>query len=117
MNVVQGAFPGYNTLADGYARTAPVQGFAPNGYGLHQMTGNVWESTADWFDPADYHVSPRRDPPGPPASAARVMRGRSYLGDASCCHRYRVDARSSNTPTARPATSASASRARRPPRQ
>ncbi len=98
MNVFQGRFPAENTAADGYAGTAPVSAFEPNGHGLHQMTGNVWEWTADWFDPAYYARSPRTDPHGPSAGTARVMRGGSYLCHASYCNRYRVDARSSNTP-------------------
>ena len=98
MNVFQGTFPAENTLADGYAGTAPVGAFPPNGYGLHEVTGNVWEWTADWFDPGFYARSPRADPRGPDAGAARVMRGGSYLCHASYCNRYRVDARSSNTP-------------------
>ena len=51
MNVFQGTFPAQNTEADGYPGTAPVHAFKPNGYGLYQMTGNVWEWTADWFSP------------------------------------------------------------------
>ena len=97
MNVFQGRFPAENTMADGYAGTAPVQAFDPNGYGIHQMTGNVWEWTADWFDPAYYGHSQRVDPPGPRSGVARVMRGGSYLCHASYCNRYRVDARSANT--------------------
>ena len=98
MNVFQGTFPAQNTEADGFAGTAPVGTFPPNGHGLHEMTGNAWEWTADWFDPGYYARSPRTDPQGPEAGAARVMRGGSYLCHASYCNRYRVDARSSNTP-------------------
>jgi formylglycine-generating enzyme required for sulfatase activity len=98
MNVFQGTFPGENTRADGYAGTAPVDSFPPNGYGLHNMTGNVWEWCADWFDAGYYGRSPVDDPPGPEAGTHRVMRGGSYLCHASYCNRYRVDARSANEP-------------------
>jgi formylglycine-generating enzyme required for sulfatase activity len=98
MNVFQGRFPAENTAADGWAGTAPVDTFAPNGYGLYNMTGNVWEWCADWFDPGYYARSPRRSPPGPDRGTHRVMRGGSYLCHASYCRRYRVAARSANTP-------------------
>jgi len=100
MNVFQGRFPAENTLADGYAGTAPVDAFPPNGHGLHNTTGNVWEWCADWFHPAYYRTSPSVDPQGPDVGTHRVMRGGSYLCHESYCFRYRVDARSANTPDA-----------------
>lgn len=96
MNVFQGSFPEQNTCEDGFAGTAPVDAFAANGHGLHNMTGNVWEWTADRFDRNYYAESPRLDPPGAEGDGPVVMRGGSYLCHASYCNRYRVDARSSN---------------------
>jgi formylglycine-generating enzyme required for sulfatase activity len=62
------------------------------------MTGNVWEWCSDWFSPTYYASSPELDPSGPSTGIARVQRGGSYLCHASYCRRYRVSARSSNTP-------------------
>jgi formylglycine-generating enzyme len=98
MNVWQGEFPGLNTVEDGYPGTAPVDAYPPNGYGLHNTTGNVWEWTADWFDPGWYLVSSGENPPGPPTGTHRVTRGGSYICHASYCRRYRVSARSANMP-------------------
>ena len=84
-NIWQGTFPTRNTGDDGYRGTSPVTAFAPNGHGLHDMAGNVWE----WVDEV-------WDRPGAPGQ--RVMRGGSYLCHASYCDRYRVGARTSNTP-------------------
>jgi len=98
MNVFQGVFPGANTVADGWAGTCPVGSFPPNPFGLHEMTGNVWEWCADWYAPDYYPSSPASSPVGPASGAARVMRGGSYLCHDSYCWRYRVDARSANTP-------------------
>lgn len=97
-NIWQGTFPDHNTSEDGFMGTAPVRSFPPNGYGLYEVAGNVWEWCADWFSP-DFHVDgPRHNPQGPPVGEARVMRGGSYLCHASYCNRYRVAARSANTP-------------------
>jgi len=98
LNIWQGTFPKINTEEDGFLTTAPVRTFRPNGYGLWQPVGNVWEWCADWFDPGYYRVSPERDPKGPPAGRTRVLRGGSYLCHDSYCNRYRNAARSSNTP-------------------
>ncbi|MDP8922836.1 MAG: formylglycine-generating enzyme family protein [Chloroflexota bacterium] len=101
MNVWQGTFPSQNTAEDGFVATAPVDAFPPNGYGLYNVTGNVWEWCADWYSP-DYHRRQgkglRDNPTGPPAGDRKVMRGGSYLCHKSYCFRYRVVARSANTP-------------------
>ena len=75
-----------------------MDAFTPNDYGLHNMTGNVWEWTADWFHPTWHATGPREDPTGPPTGTTRALRGGSYLCHASYCRRYRVSARMSNTP-------------------
>lgn len=97
-NIWQGEFPRTNTEEDGFLTTAPVRTFQPNGYGLWQMVGNVWEWCSDWFGPRYYKFSPAENPVGPSLGAARVIRGGSYLCHDSYCNRYRNAARSSNTP-------------------
>ncbi len=81
MNVWQGTFPSRNTGEDGWLGTAPVDAYEPNGHGMLNMSGNVWEWCADRFD-----------------RHTRAIRGGSYLCHASYCNRYRVAARSFNTP-------------------
>lgn len=100
-NIWQGTFPTRNTGEDGYVGTAPVKSYPPNGFGLYEVTGNVWEWCADWWS-VDWHREERdetrRDPVGPPHGETRVMRGGSYLCHDSYCTRYRIAARTSNTP-------------------
>ncbi|WP_231604456.1 formylglycine-generating enzyme family protein [Salinibacterium sp. SWN139] len=101
-NIFQGDFPRTNTLDDGYLTTAPVRTFEPNGYGLFQTVGNVWEWCSDWYD-ANYYATlpvdaPTANPSGPSEGTVRVLRGGSYLCHISYCNRYRNSARSQNTP-------------------
>lgn len=98
INIWQGEFPRTNTLDDGYLTTAPVRSYAPNGYGLWQPVGNVWEWCADWYHPGYYRVAPEQAPAGPAQGQQRVLRGGSYLCHLSYCNRYRNSARSQNTP-------------------
>ena len=97
-NIWQGEFPNYNTAEDGYTSTSPINAYPPNGYGLDGITGNAWEWCADWFHPSFHRTAPLTNPTGPPTGTGRVMRGGSYLCHRSYCNRYRVAARSSNTP-------------------
>ncbi len=98
MNVWQGRFPNQNTCADGYLGTCPVDAFPPNAYGLYNVTGNVWEWTADWFDVSYRRQDSRTDPSGPSTGDRRVQKGGSHLCHASYCRRYRVAARQGNEP-------------------
>jgi formylglycine-generating enzyme len=98
MNVWQGDFPSSNTVADGYYGTCPVDTFPPNGFGLHNTTGNVWEWTTDWFHPTFRERDSSIDPKGPPRGTSKVQKGGSYLCHHSYCRRYRIAARNASTP-------------------
>jgi sulfatase modifying factor 1 len=97
-NIWQGNFPELDLAEDGYSAPAPVDAFPPNGYGLYTVTGNTWEWCNDWFHPWYHIVATRTNPVGPNQGNSRIMKGGSYLCNASYCNRYRVAARTSNTP-------------------
>ncbi|MBF0296555.1 MAG: SUMF1/EgtB/PvdO family nonheme iron enzyme [Magnetococcales bacterium] len=74
------AWPKWNVFpcSDGFAETSPVGVFLPNGYGLHDMIGNVWEWVKDWYSPGYYATSPKDDPQGPKEGFFRSARGGSW---------------------------------------
>lgn len=85
-NTFTGDFPYHDTGADGFAGTAPVKSFPPNGYGLYGMAGNVWSWTADVYT-SDHEAAPRAGEP------RRVIKGGSFLCHADYCESYRPSAR------------------------
>ncbi|HEX3725730.1 MAG TPA: formylglycine-generating enzyme family protein [Pirellulales bacterium] len=108
-NLWQGSFPHQDLARDRFAGTAPVKSFPPNGYGLYDMAGNVWEWVSDWYR-ADTYSRPAgsllENPLGPadsfdpqePHCAKRVIRGGSYLCNDCYCTGYRPSARMKTDP-------------------
>ena len=109
-NLWQGLFPIQNAVADGFERTSPVKAFPPNGYGLHDMIGNVWEWTSDWWSSHHGPDAPKAccipaNPRGGPEGASldpcqpnipiprKVLKGGSHLCAPNYCRRYRPAAR------------------------
>jgi formylglycine-generating enzyme len=109
-HIWQGDFPYRNTAQDGHQRTAPVKSYPPNGYGLYDMGGNVWQWCSDWYQRDLYRQRAGKDvidnPPGPerssdparPYTPQRSQRGGSFLCNDSYCSRYRPSARHGCSP-------------------
>jgi len=104
-----GKFPYYNDDKDGFVGLAPIKSYKPNGYGLYDMAGNVWEWCSDWYD-ANYYKSLNNstavNPKGPAKSndpmdsytPKRSLRGGSFLCNDSYCSGYRVSRRMKSSP-------------------
>jgi sulfatase modifying factor 1 len=103
-NIWQGTFPNQNLKTDGFEGTAPVKSYAPNGLGLYDTAGNVWEWCSDWYKADEYTTRTDKvtiNPTGPaksfdpaePLTPKRVTRGGSYLCHVTYCESYRPAAR------------------------
>lgn len=100
-NIFQGAFPYKNAEEDGYEGVAPIESYPPNGWGLYDMDGNVWEWCSDYYRPDYYANSSSKNPQGPansldpdePNVVKRVQRGGSFLCSDQYCIRYRAGSR------------------------
>jgi formylglycine-generating enzyme required for sulfatase activity len=97
-NIWQGEFPNIDTAEDGYSGTSPVDAFPSNQYGLYSIAGNTWEWCADWFESGGHSEEISLNPSGPLHGQTKTMKGGSFLCHRSYCNRYRVAARTSNTP-------------------
>ncbi len=109
-NTWDGVFPNENGIADGFENKAPVKSFPPNAYGLYDMAGNVWEWTQDWYN-VDYYrtlasssgciLNPQgatsAHNPYNPYTKEKILKGGSFLCNASYCASYRVSARMGNS--------------------
>jgi sulfatase modifying factor 1 len=111
-NIWQGSFPYKNDGADGHRGTSPVKAFLPNGFGIYDAGGNIWQWCADWYRPDAYSILAAsqplaRNPTGPsdsfdpdePGQLKRVVRGGSYLCSDHYCTRYLVGSRGKAEPS------------------
>jgi sulfatase modifying factor 1 len=94
----QGKFPAHPRPDHGFLWTVPVRTYPPNGYGLYEVSGNAWEWCSDYWGAAPWPPGRPFHPQGPLHGESRVIRGGSFLCHQSYCNRYRVAARSRNTP-------------------
>ncbi len=95
-NIWQGQFPKYNSAKDGWVGSAPARSFAANGYGLFNMVGNVWEWTANNYTVRSLKKRVRQRLTL--MRGFRVLKGGSFLCHRSYCDRYRIAARTGNSP-------------------
>ena len=111
VNSWEGEFPVSNTQADGFEKSAPVKTFPPNDFGLYEISGNVWEWTSDWYNVNYYAILASKaevssNPkgaqsaynPNNPQISEKIIRGGSFLCNASYCASYRVSSRMATDP-------------------
>ena len=110
VNSWEGEFPVENIIKDGFEKSAPVKSFPPNDYGLYEISGNVWEWTSDWYN-LNYYVQCKKNNitdnpigankaynPNNPYIDEKIIRGGSFLCNASYCASYRVSSRMATDP-------------------